>query len=96
MSEDVRALRKILFESTVSLSRKNIVENSSVTSVSHAVQNMLNLDGRHKLLQTFTEKLFNASDTGTIKDRWHKTSLTVVSLTTIFTSFTQHFAKGHW
>ncbi|XP_044183398.1 uncharacterized protein LOC122964032 [Acropora millepora] len=65
--EDVRALRKILFESSLSLSRKDIVENSSVTSVSHAVENMLHLDRRHELLLTFSDKLFNASDTGPIK-----------------------------
>ena len=65
--EDVRALRKILSESSLSLSRKDIVENSSVTSVSHAVKNMLHLDRRHELLLTFSDKLFNASDTGPIK-----------------------------
>ena len=65
--EDVRALRKILFESSLSLSRKDIVENSSITSVSHAVENMLHLDRRHELLSTFSDKLFNTSDTGPIK-----------------------------
>ncbi|XP_068701266.1 uncharacterized protein [Montipora foliosa] len=65
--EDVRALRKILFESSLSLSRKDIVENSSITSVSHAVENMLHLDRRHELLLTFSDKLFNTSDTGPIK-----------------------------
>ena len=65
--EDVRALRKILFESSLSLSRNDIVENSSVASVSHAVENMLHLDRRHELLLTFSDKLFNASDTGPIK-----------------------------
>ena len=65
--EDVRALRKILFESSLILSRNDIVENSSVTSVSHAVENMLHLDRRHELLLAFSDKLFNASDTGPIK-----------------------------
>ena len=65
--EDVRALRKILFESSLSLSRRDIVENSSITSVSHAVENMLHLDRRHELLLTFSDKLFNTSDTGPIK-----------------------------
>ncbi|XP_015771018.1 PREDICTED: uncharacterized protein LOC107349382, partial [Acropora digitifera] len=65
--EDVRALRKILFESSLSLSRNDIVENSSVTSVSHAVENMLHLDRCHELLLTFSDKLFNASETGPIK-----------------------------
>jgi len=53
--EDVRALRKIVFESSFSLCRKYIVENSSVTSVSHEVKNMLNIDRRHELLLTFSE-----------------------------------------
>ena len=52
--EDVRALRKILFESSLSLSRKYIVENSIV---SHAVENMLHLDCRHELLLTFSKKI---------------------------------------
>ena len=53
--EDVRALRKILFESSLSLSRKNIIENSSVISAPHAVANMLYLDQRHELLLTFSD-----------------------------------------
>ena len=65
--EDVRALRKILFNSSLGLSRKYIVENSIVTSVPHAVENMLHLDRRHELLLTFSDKLFNATDTGPIK-----------------------------
>ena len=52
--EDVRALGQILFELSLSLSRKDIVENSGVTSVSHAVENMLHLDRCHKLLLTFS------------------------------------------
>ncbi|CAH3035083.1 unnamed protein product [Pocillopora meandrina] len=65
--EDVRALRKILFESSLSLSRKNIVKNSSVISAPHAVANMLYLDQRHELLLTFSDNLFNETDTGPIK-----------------------------
>ena len=64
---DVRALRKILFNSSLGLFRKYIVENSIVTSVPHAVENMLHLDWRHELLVTFSDKLFNATDTGPIK-----------------------------
>ena len=45
--EDVRALKKVLFDPSLSLSRKDIVENSSVTSVSHAAEDMLHLDRRH-------------------------------------------------
>ena len=65
--EDVRALRKILFDSPLNLSRKDIVENSSVTNVTDAVKIMLHLDRRHELLLTFSEKLFYANDTGPIK-----------------------------
>ena len=60
--EDVRALRRIIFDSSLNLSRKTIVENSNVTAVSHALENMLYLDRRHELLQTFRNKLFNESD----------------------------------
>ena len=65
--ENVRALRKILFGSSLSLSRKNIVENSSIISAPHAVANMLYLDQRHELLLTFSDNLFNVTDTGPIK-----------------------------
>lgn len=60
--EDVRALRRIIFDSSLNLSRKTIVENSNVTAISHALENMLYLDRRHELLQTFRNKLFNESD----------------------------------
>ena len=60
--EDVRALRRIIFDSSLNLSRKTIVENSNVTAVSHALENMLYLDRRHELLQTFRNKLFNEND----------------------------------
>ena len=65
--EDVRALRKIIFELSLSLSRKNIIENSSVISAPHAVANMLYLDQRHELLLTVSDNLFNVIDTGPIK-----------------------------
>ena len=65
--EDVRALRKIILESSLSLSRKNIIENSSVISAPHAVANMLYLDQRHDRLLTFSDNLFNVTDTGPIK-----------------------------
>ena len=60
--EDVRALRRIIFDSSLNLSRKTIVENSNVTAVPHALENMLYLDRRHEILQTFRNKLFNESD----------------------------------
>ena len=60
--EDVRALRRILFDSPLNLSTEDIIQRSSVTSVSHAIENVLYLDRRHELLLTFSNKLFNASD----------------------------------
>lgn len=42
--EEVRALRKIIFESSLNLSRKYVVENSIVTSASQEVENVLHLD----------------------------------------------------
>ena len=60
--EDIRALRRIIFDSSLNLSRKTIVENSIVTAFPHALENMLYLDRRHELLQTFRKKLFNGSD----------------------------------
>ena len=60
--EDVRALKRIIFDSSLNLSKRTIVENSIVTAVSHALERMLYLDGRHELLQTFRNKLFNESD----------------------------------
>ena len=60
--EDVRALRKILFESSLSLSRKNIIENSGVISAPHAY-----LDQRHELPLTFSDNLFKVTDNGPIK-----------------------------
>ena len=65
--EDVRALRKILFESSLNLPRKNIVENSNVISAPLAVANMLYLDQRHELPLTFSDNLVNVTDTGPIK-----------------------------
>ena len=51
---------KFIFESSSNLSRKNI-------SAPHAVANMLYLDQRHELLLTFSDNLFNVTDTGPIK-----------------------------
>ena len=60
--EDVRALRRIIFDSPLNLSKQSIVENSGVTNLSHAVENMKYLHGRHELFFTFSDKLFNSSD----------------------------------
>ena len=45
-----------------SLSKQSIDDNSSATSLSHAVENMKYLDGRHELFLTLSDKLFNSSD----------------------------------
>ena len=57
--------RNTFFELSLSLSRKNIVENSSVISTPHAVANMLYLDQRLELL--LSDNLFNVTDTGPIQ-----------------------------
>ena len=55
--EDVLALRKILFESRIDLSEKTVVENSGVVSASHAAEDVIYLDRRHILMQTFKGNL---------------------------------------
>ena len=66
--QNVRALRRIIFASPLNLSRKAIVENSSVTGVLHALEDVLYLDRRHEPLLTFSDQLFDAShDNGPIK-----------------------------
>ena len=66
--EDVKALRKILFKSPLQLNKEKIVQYSSVTSISQAVDSMLYFDRRHQILQTFDGKLFNSNgDNGMIK-----------------------------
>ena len=52
-----------MFDSSLNFSRKTIVENSNVTAVSQALENMLYLDRRHELVQTLrNNKLFHESD----------------------------------
>ena len=57
--EDVLALRKILFESRIDLSEKTVVENSGVVSASHAAEDVIYLDRRHILMQTFKGNLYH-------------------------------------
>ena len=64
-------------------------------SVPHAVENMLYLDRR----QFFSHSVTNCSTKPTLeqfKSQWHKTSPTVVSLTTTCRTSTQYSVKGHW
>ena len=58
--EDVLALRKILFESRIDLSEKAVVENSGVVSASHAAEDVIYLDRRHILMQTFKGNLYHS------------------------------------
>ena len=93
--EDVTALRRIIFDSSLNLSRKTIVENSNVTAVSHALKNTLYLDRCHELLQIFRNKLFNeAMKTVQLLNPWLRTLLVVVSPTMTFVNFTQPPVKG--
>lgn len=66
--EDVLALRRILFPSKLELSSKLIIENSSLVDANHAFEDVVYLDGRHKKLQSFRGKLFDAErNDGVIK-----------------------------
>ena len=66
--EDVLALRRILFPSKLELSSKLIIENSSLVDANHAFEDVVYLDGRHKKLQSFQGKLFDAErNDGVIK-----------------------------
>ena len=66
--EDVKALQKILFTSSLQLSKEKIVNYSSVTNVCQAVDSMLYFDQRQEILQTFNGRLFNSDDdNGVIK-----------------------------
>ena len=57
--EDAVALQKIIFESSLQLSKEKIVNCSGAISISQALDNLTYLDRRHELLQTFnpTEKI---------------------------------------
>ena len=57
--EDAEALKKIIFESPLQLSKEKIVNCSAAISISQALDNVTYLDRRHELLQTFnpTEKI---------------------------------------
>ena len=57
--EDVLALTKILFSSKLELSNRTIVENSSLANANHAFQDLVYLDSRHRILQSFRSKLYN-------------------------------------
>ena len=66
--ENVLALRRILFSSKLELFSKLIIENSSLVNANHAFEDVVYLDGRHKKLQSFRGKLFDAErNDGVIK-----------------------------
>ena len=57
--EDVLALRKIIFESRLELSTKIIIEDSGLVSASHAAEDVVYLDRRHLLMQSFKDNLYH-------------------------------------
>ena len=57
--EDVIAFHRILFSSRLQLSIKTIVELSRLVSTSHAVNEMVYNDSRHRNMQTFLGKMFD-------------------------------------
>lgn len=66
--EDVKALEKILFHSTLQLNKEKLVNCSGVIGVEQAIASMTYLDRRHEILQTFSGRLFDPrDDSGAIK-----------------------------
>ena len=66
--EDVKALRKIIFHSTLQLNEERLVNWSGVISVEQALASMSYLDRRHEILQKFSGRLFDSrDDNGAIK-----------------------------
>jgi len=68
--QDVTALRKILFDSSLNLTIAQIVNNSNLKPCSHAFADMQFLDERFERMQTFKNKLYHPqSDNGAVKRR---------------------------
>ena len=66
--EDAKALKQIMLNSALQLSKEKIVNCSGVISVDQAVTSMSYLDRRHEILQTFSGRLFDPmEDNGAIK-----------------------------
>ena len=59
--EDVRALRKIVFDSRLNISEDMLIENTSITQ--YTENNMKYLDRRYELLQTFRGTLYHPTNT---------------------------------
>ena len=62
--EDVFALRKILFSSRLDLCTETIVNESSLVSIAHAVEDMNSLDHRHNIMQSFDGNLYHPRSNG--------------------------------
>ena len=68
--EDVRALHRILFDSSLKLAIAEIINNSNLKSCSHAFNDMKFLDERFERMQTFKCKLYHPqADDGPVKQR---------------------------
>ena len=58
--EDVRALRKIVFDSRLNISEDTLIENTSITQ--YTENNMKYLDRHYELLQTFRGTLYHQTN----------------------------------
>ena len=58
--EDVKALRKIVFDSRLNISEDMLIENTSITQ--YTENNMKYLDRRYELLQTFRGTLYHQTN----------------------------------
>ena len=65
--EDLHALHHVLFQSPLWLTIADIVNNSNMKSTSFAFEDMEFLDGHHKYMQAFKNKLFSQGDNGLVK-----------------------------
>ena len=88
--EDVKALRKILFNSSLNICDEMLTE--SMSTCLHAENDMKYLDHRHALLQTFKGKLFHPTDASfpvkqQIVEKIAGSGLSYQDLTNIFDKF---------
>ena len=65
-SEDVKALRRMLFSSPLQLPHNLIVNHCKPITLQWALKDMQYLDGRHKILKSFEHKLYSPSGDGVI------------------------------
>ena len=88
--EDVLALRRVLFQSSLKLTVADIVNNSNVKSTSFAYEDMQFLDERLERMQTFKNKLNSQGDDGLVKQTViQKIAESGISYQDLFNIFTE-------